>query len=183
METATPTFGVVLPTLAPWNVSHTLPGGSGRGKGGKGLGMGGAFRHRRILPDEDDLDYDLYDEGTYVTSKGHVNATFRIPGGTTVPSRDEERSVTIASLDLEATMSWMCIPKGDARVHLQATIRNSSEYTFLPGDSNVYVDQSFIARSQVPNVSPQEVFECPLGYALFPFIRFCVLRPYSLLLD
>ncbi|KAF8813462.1 hypothetical protein BYT27DRAFT_7158363 [Phlegmacium glaucopus] len=158
LETATPTLGLLLPTLEIWTLSHVVPPGGGGGC----LGVGGAKRHRRII-EPDDLDFDMEHESTAVTSKGNVNATFRIPGITTIPSDKQEHNVTIAELDLDATMSWVCIPKGDTRVHLKATITNSSNYTFLPGSSNVYVDQSFISRSNVPNVSPKEVFDCPLG--------------------
>ena len=46
---------------------------------------------------------------------------------------------------------------------MQAKIKNSSEFVFLPGDASVYVDGSFISRTKVPSVSPEETFECPLG--------------------
>jgi len=174
LETAEPSFGVELPRLALWNISHPAAPAVAPAPAPRFLGKGGAKRSRQISTyNEDDLEYNLYDGGAYVTSKGHVTATFRIPGSTTILSKNEERSVTIASLDLEAKMNWVCIPKGDTRVHLQAAIKNSSEYTFLWGECNVYVDQSFIARSEVPAVSPQEVFECPLGYvfvACCPFL-------------
>lgn len=111
LETVTPTFGLQLPTLLVWKLSHVLPPGD--------HGSGGARRHRRILPDEDDLDFDMDHQSTVVTSKGNVNATFRVPGTTTIPSDEEQHKVTIAELDLEATMSWVCIPKGDTRVHLK----------------------------------------------------------------
>ncbi|KAF8150953.1 hypothetical protein B0H34DRAFT_665975 [Crassisporium funariophilum] len=168
LETAIPTFGLQVPRLSIWKVSHT------KLDVGAGLGRGGAMRHRKITaPDPDDLDFNEWaSEGTFITSKGNVSATFRIPGMTTIPHEDEDdemHNVTIADLDLEAVMSWVCIPKGDQRVHLKATITNSSGYTFLPGPSNVYVDQSYIACSDIPNVSPSEVFECPLG--LDPSIR------------
>ena len=173
LETAEPSFGVELPRLALWNISHPAAPAVAPPAAPRFLGKGGAKRSRQISTyNEDDLEYNLYDGGAYVTSKGHVTATFRIPGSTTVLSKNEERSVTIASLDLEAKMNWVCIPKGDTRVHLQAAIKNSSEYTFLWGECNVYVDQSFIARSEVPAVSPQEVFECPLGYV------FVACRPF-----
>ncbi|PPQ69929.1 hypothetical protein CVT26_013254 [Gymnopilus dilepis] len=157
LETAQPTFGLDVPTLDPRFISHTKP--SGRGQG---LGVGGAKRHRRILPDEDDLDY-IEADATYVTSQGHVNAAFRIPGLTTIPSDDDEHEVTIADLELPAKMSWVGVPRVHPRVHLEAQITNTSEYTLLSGPSNVYVDQSFISRSSVPDVSPGELFACPLG--------------------
>jgi hypothetical protein len=47
----------------------------------------------------------------------------------------------------------------------QARITNASEYTLLTGSASVYVDGSFISRSVVPAVSPQESFDCPLGCA------------------
>ncbi|KAF8960056.1 hypothetical protein BDZ97DRAFT_1906024 [Flammula alnicola] len=162
LETATPTFDLELPYLDIWKISETMSAAATRR-----LSVGGK-RARKILADPDDLDYAPH-KATVVTSKGNVNATFRIPGKSTIPSNEEAHDVTIAELQLDANMSWMCIPKGDDQVHLKATIKNSSEYTFLAGSSNVYVDQSFIASSLVPRVSPQEVFECLLG--LDPSIR------------
>lgn len=52
----------------------------------------------------------------------------------------------------------------------QAKIKNASEYTLLPGTSSVYVDGSFISKSEVPLVSPDESFDCPLGCVLFPLL-------------
>ena len=76
-------------------------------------------RHRKVIPDPDDLEFDMPYTSTEVTSKGNVNATFQVPGKITIPSDEERHNVTIAELDLEATMSWVCIPKGDTRVHLK----------------------------------------------------------------
>ncbi|KIM43920.1 hypothetical protein M413DRAFT_25436 [Hebeloma cylindrosporum] len=157
LETTNPTFGLDIPVLPVWNLSLENPA-----RTGTGLGRGGAKRHRKILPDEDDLEYDEH-QVTQITSTGSVNATFRIPGRTTIPTDGEEHSVTIADLKLDAKVTWVCIPKTDTRGHLEANIKNSSDYTFLSGTSNVYVDRSFIAQSDVPNVGPQAMFHCPLG--------------------
>ncbi|KAJ7585459.1 hypothetical protein C8J56DRAFT_788378, partial [Mycena floridula] len=50
-----------------------------------------------------------------------------------------------------------------------AEIKNSSEFSFLPGTASVYVDGSFISRKQIPALSPKETFDCSLG--LDPSIR------------
>jgi len=81
----------------------------------------------RRLRNSDDLDFNMVHESTVVTSQGNVNATFRVPGTTTIPSDEEEHNVTIAELDLEATMSWVCIPKGDTRVHLKVNDQKKLE--------------------------------------------------------
>jgi uncharacterized protein (TIGR02231 family) len=80
-----------------------------------------------------------------------------------IPSDGDAHNVTITQLALNAKMSWICVPKEDTRVHLNAKVKNASEYTLLPGSASVYVDGSFISRSDVPPVSPQESFDCPLG--------------------
>ena len=179
LETTNPTFGLDIPVLPAWNLNLGYPVQVRSKSIG---GMGGVKRHRKILPDEDDLDY-VEHQVAQITSTGSVNATFRIPGRTTIPSDDDEHSVTIADLKLDAKVTWVCIPKADTRVHLevssefkilhsifsvscsypQANIKNSSNYASLSGISDVYVDQSFIARSDIPNVSPQATFHCPLG--------------------
>jgi hypothetical protein len=123
-------------------------------------------------------------------AKGNVSATFQVPGMISIPSDGDAHNVTITELKLSASMSWVCIPKMDTKVHLkvncprrclqcfllvltgicfvQANIKNASEYTLLRGTGSVYVDGSFISRSAVPAVSPGESFDCPLGYVPNP---------------
>lgn len=56
--------------------------------------------------------------GVNVASKGNISATFEVPGVLSIPSDGVAHNVTIVQLDLEATMSWVCVPKKDARIHL-----------------------------------------------------------------
>jgi hypothetical protein len=120
-----------------------------------------------------------------VTSKGNITATFTIPGLISIPSDGVAHNVTIAQLSLDADMEWVSIPKLEAKVHLKvckpynaaftprtysspkAIVKNDSEYTFLSGPASVYVDGSFIARTSLPAVSPEETFDCPLGSVAF----------------
>ncbi|KIL54390.1 hypothetical protein M378DRAFT_174265 [Amanita muscaria Koide BX008] len=100
---------------------------------------------------------------TSISSKGNVSATFTIPGNITVPSDNANHNVTVTQLDLDATMSWVAVPKLDTKTCLSAKIKNASEYTLLSGVGSIYVDGSFIAKSYIPAVSPGESFNCALG--------------------
>ena len=188
LETTNPTFGLDIPVLPAWNLNTGYPVSTTEIMK---MQMSKVKYRREISSDSeeeeedddgDDLGY-VEHQVAQITSTGSVNATFRIPGRTTIPSDDDEHSVTIADLKLDAKVTWVCVPKADTRVHLevssefkilhsifsvscsypQANIKNSSNYAFLSGISNVYVDRSFIARSDIPNVSPQATFHCPLG--------------------
>ncbi|KAF9557522.1 hypothetical protein CPC08DRAFT_710326 [Agrocybe pediades] len=163
LETARPTSGIHVPALQPWTIHYhgtviTAHEGKAPGDRGKGLGLGGAKRYRRIF-DEDDLNF----APMHVTSTGHVNATFRVPGLTTVISNAEDNKVTIAELNLEANVSWICVPGLDTNVYLEARVTNSSNYTLIEGPSSIYVDNSYISRSEFPNTSPKEALICSLG--------------------
>jgi len=46
-----------------------------------------------------------------VSSKGGINATFRVPGTIAIPSDGAAHNVTVAQLDLDAVMSWVTVPK------------------------------------------------------------------------
>jgi len=205
LETATPTFGVGVPTLTPWTISVYRPSYAhvkykaspgDRFRGGSASMLALAPGAPAPAPASRMMDMDVLSSssegqmqhrGLQVSSKGNVSATFGVPGLINIPSDGVGHSVTIVKLELDATMSWVCVPKKDGKVHLkvclmrrrkllkrwiltsgqQAKIKNASEYTFLPGNASVYADGSFISKSDVPLVSPDESFDCPLGY-VFP---------------
>jgi uncharacterized protein (TIGR02231 family) len=180
LETATPTFGLEVPTLTPWNISIYHPTPFGQAVFGRGMRLSSAMPPEPQMRSIDSSSAkkgigiapagsQLSTQPTFrqplvdVSSKGNVSATFQVPGLISIPSDGIIHNVTIAKLDLNAMMSWVCVPKKDTKTHLNAKIKNASEYTFLKGQSSIYVDGSFISKSDVPLVSPEESFDCPLG--------------------
>ncbi|KAF8877365.1 hypothetical protein BD779DRAFT_1677356 [Infundibulicybe gibba] len=169
LETITPTFGVKIPSLSDWNISASRDQTwkSSRRKSSYQSVLPVPSRFSMAAPPlEPQM---MSHRGLDVSSKGNVSATFRIPGLISIPSDGGSHNITIVELKLDAIMSWVAVPKRDAKVHLKAKIKNASEYTLLQGSGSVYVDGSFISRSNVPLVSQQESFDCPLG--LDPTIR------------
>ncbi|KAJ8497000.1 hypothetical protein ONZ45_g12224 [Pleurotus djamor] len=170
LETVTPTFGLELPTLEPWTIwtrkTHLLTMDE---EGVMELAVSRAKRIRfraslraSKMPTThyvQDMDY----REAEVASQGSLSTTFSVPGFVSVPSREESQSVTIVQLGLGATMHWLTIPRAEAKVHLKAKIKNDSEFPLLPGTASVYVDGSFVSKTQVPASNPQETFDCPLG--------------------
>ncbi|KAJ7505898.1 hypothetical protein B0H11DRAFT_1976597 [Mycena galericulata] len=177
LETSTPTFGLDIPKLSPWNLHIQQPRAPAFKSSSKSLSLAGVapismgMRRKRssVAYEESEDLMGMVDQepmgygGASVNSKGNVNATFRVPGLVTIPCDGDAHNFTIVELSLKAAMSWVSVPKLDAKTHLNARITNASEYTLLNGTASVYVDGSFISRSVVPAVSPQESFDCPLG--------------------
>lgn len=125
LETAIPTFGVGVPTLTPWTLSvyqppvikkkSILPTNSRyRPSFSQSFQRAGFAEEAMSVPD---MQY----HGLHVSSKGNVNATFSVPGLISIPSDNVGHNVTIAKLALNATMSWICVPKKDVKVHLKVS--------------------------------------------------------------
>ncbi|KAJ6554999.1 hypothetical protein DFH09DRAFT_577671 [Mycena vulgaris] len=171
LETSTPTFGVSIPQLPPWNLDFNRYVGQPKSKMSMPGGSAPEERRyrRRARSGSSSASSSSEEEpvmgvrGATVTSKGNVSATFRVPGLVSIPSDGEAHNFTIVQLKLNAAMSWVSVPKVDTKAHLNARITNASEYTLLGGTASIYVDGSFISRSDVPPVSPKESFDCPLG--------------------
>ncbi|KAJ6527188.1 hypothetical protein B0H19DRAFT_970147 [Mycena capillaripes] len=171
LETSTPTFGLAIPQLPSWNLDVNRYVGV-KSKRRASLSVGGSMEMMSMRAPRSASRYDSYDEGAAepmdvrgasVSSKGNFSATFRVPGLVSIPSDGEAHNFTIVQLSLKAEMSWVSVPKVDTKAHINARITNASEYTLLSGTASVYVDGSFISRSEVPAVSPKENFDCPLG--------------------
>lgn len=184
LETASPTFNLSLPQLDVWNLSIYKPRIVEVEKSRKSRmqvfsakkeSVARRESSESIEESDNDMGFGLFDgddapamqsTSAPVASKGGVNAAFRVPGLVSIPPDGVARNVTIASLsngDLEARIVWLAVPSADAMVHLTSNIKNKSDFTFLAGASNIYVDGSFISKSTVPLVGPQETFTCRLG--------------------
>ena len=147
LETTAPTFGVGVPALTPWTLSvapkpHFAANGIVERDFAPALSAGvprAAFRPVRHLSmarkkkvksseeleeceDEDEDEEMFRHRESHVSSKGAVSATFSIPGLINVPSDGTGHNVTIARLSLDATMTWVCVPKKDTRVHLKVLL-------------------------------------------------------------
>jgi len=182
LETATPTFGVEVPKLDQWKLSlyapplilSQPPRSMAPAPGPYSMPMGALTpppppsRAARAPPPPPPPP-PMAARGASVSSKGNVSATFQVPGVISIPSDGAFHNVTVAQLELEATMAWVCVPKKDTKTRLSAKVKNSSGYTLLSGKGSVYVDGSFVSRIDMPPVSPEERFDIPLG--LDPSIR------------
>jgi uncharacterized protein (TIGR02231 family) len=74
-----------------------------------------------------------------------------------------ERTVTIADLELALKLTRAAVPKRSALCHLRAQIKNTSAYILLAGPANVTLDGAFVAKTRLSTVHPKETFTCGLG--------------------
>lgn len=148
LETATLTLDHTVPELKTWNLSVYKPAPptlSSRNTSKSLLGYGDLKKKRKASQSWTQADRatakfggssdsEEEEEGgssplepvahatAAVTSKGSVNATYRVPGLITVPSDGVAHNVTVAKLIPGAKLTWLSVPSIDSRVHLTVSV-------------------------------------------------------------
>jgi uncharacterized protein (TIGR02231 family) len=88
---------------------------------------------------------------------------FRIKSPETIPSDGSPHKVTIASSVFKCGVERVATPKLSPHVYLKTQIHNTSEFPYMPGDMNIFLENDFIGSGAVEMVSPGEKFEIFLG--------------------
>ncbi len=94
---------------------------------------------------------------------GATSVLFEIQNKCTIENNNQEHKVNIIIEELSAELTYTIIPKLSQYAYLTAKIKNTSEYPFLAGECNVFLDGSFVATSNLKLIAPSEEFETSLG--------------------
>ncbi|KAL5965865.1 hypothetical protein TSMEX_006402 [Taenia solium] len=80
-----------------------------------------------------------------------------------VACNNEEVRVTVGLIDLQPSYDYVTVPKRSLSAFLKAHVKNSSNFYILPGQTNIYSDNTFIGKSELGAVAPGEELACELG--------------------
>jgi uncharacterized protein (TIGR02231 family) len=92
-----------------------------------------------------------------------TSVVFVVPGKSTINSDNTDYRMTVATIDFPVTMRYSSVPKLAPYAYLKAKASNSSEYVLLPGTSNIFFDNHFVAQARLDLVSPAQEFWTYLG--------------------
>uniref|UniRef100_A0A1I7TFH0 Mucoidy inhibitor MuiA family protein n=1 Tax=Caenorhabditis tropicalis TaxID=1561998 RepID=A0A1I7TFH0_9PELO len=92
-----------------------------------------------------------------------LSTEFKILREATIPHGTNDHKVTVGIVTLSPKLVHETVPSKNSSAFLTASAINTSELAFLSGDSSVYLNNAFVAKSHLKNVSPGERFTCSLG--------------------
>ncbi|KIM19584.1 hypothetical protein M408DRAFT_334339 [Serendipita vermifera MAFF 305830] len=176
LSTASPQLGSTIPTLQPLWINAIVPMYKSMKR--KSVGFGGSISRggaapapmmaMSLAPGSAADGYSsafVHQDATAV--EGAMSTSYIIEGLSTIPSDTDATSqahkVTVAVVDLTADLEWIAVPKEQPSAFLRARVKNTSPYLFLPGRANIFLDDNFVAKSEIEHVSPNETFNCSLG--------------------
>lgn len=93
----------------------------------------------------------------------NLSTVFEIPTKYSIPSDNHMHKVTIAINDLPIEFNYTSVPKEIEKVYLQGAINNNTNFPFLDGELNVFVDNDFINRTFINTITPTDTFKLALG--------------------
>uniref|UniRef100_A0A914D033 DUF4139 domain-containing protein n=1 Tax=Acrobeloides nanus TaxID=290746 RepID=A0A914D033_9BILA len=71
--------------------------------------------------------------------------------------------VTIATLELDSTFYYACVPKKNRNVFLTAEIKNTSEFPLLSGNASIYLNSAFSSTTSIERIDIGETIKRSLG--------------------
>lgn len=98
-----------------------------------------------------------------VINKSPLSVTYTVEGKTTIPTDGQSHKVLVASLPLEATVTHVTTPRKSTVAYLQCGVKNTSDYHLLPGMVNVFLDGSYVSKTNIPDITTGDTFQCTLG--------------------
>jgi len=91
------------------------------------------------------------------------SVVFNIAGKNTVPNDNNSHNVTVLIQKFPTSFRYSCVPKLSQYAYLKALVKNTSEYPFLAGETNIFMDNHFVATANMDLVAPTEEFWTYLG--------------------
>ncbi len=92
-----------------------------------------------------------------------TSASFQIRQPATLPSDNSTQRVAITTAKLPATLQYQSTPALREAAFLTALANNNTEYPFLAGTLNTFLEDAFVAASSMKPVMPGEKDELALG--------------------
>ncbi|XP_046560461.1 protein F37C4.5-like isoform X1 [Haliotis rubra] len=109
---------------------------------------------------------DCYTPMLYVETKvteSTTSTSYEIARQSSIPSDNLPHKVSVGIFDVKPNLEYITLPKVEPRAYLQAKVTNNSVFTLLPGETSIFLDNSFVAKAEIKLVSPGEEFLCSLG--------------------
>jgi uncharacterized protein (TIGR02231 family) len=115
--------------------------------------------------------------GTAVET-GTTSVVFAVSGGSTVKSDNQDHRSTILIFDFPAKFRYSAAPKLSPYAYLKAQVTNTTDYPFLPGETNIFLDSNFVSSSSLELVAPSEEFWTFLGIDESVKVEHKILKKY-----
>ncbi|MDT4817523.1 hypothetical protein FQZ97_506010 [compost metagenome] len=173
LSTARPALGGGAPTLRPWIIDVAAPPPPPRPAAAPVAKMQAevaAERRARSSPafaggalDAAQPEPEAIAVSTAQVQNEATSASFQIKNPATLLSDNASQRVAITTAKLPATLQYQATPALREAVYLTAQASNNTDFPLLAGPLNTFLDDAFVASSNLKAVMPGEKVELAMG--------------------
>ncbi|MFD4836703.1 mucoidy inhibitor MuiA family protein [Achromobacter sp. NPDC058515] len=172
LSTARPSLGGGAPSLQPWIIDVAAPPPPPRPVAApapaiaqaemqaKRAPRGRAMEDAAVSPEPVPQAIEV---STAQLQNAATSASFQIKNPATLLSDNTTQRVAIATAKLPATLQYQSTPALREAAFLTAQASNNTDFPFLAGPLNTFLDDAFVAASAMKPVMPGEKLELALG--------------------
>lgn len=163
LSTAKPNISGIQPELIPWRLSLANPLDYNAKMKRRSLSdsvfkMTYAQSVRCEEVEEKELKIESADVENLITS-----TTFEVAGTSNIKSDNLDHKVSFLISDLPIEFEYSSVPKMGQYAYLRGKTKNTTGYPYLEGETNIYLDNCFIANANMKYVADDEEFWTSLG--------------------
>jgi len=165
------------PQLSPWHVSEqilepsgSLTSGLRRDKSGDVSRKSQIMNQMVVKKEASEADESEFGNSTVEIKKPvttvetkATSVVFNISGRSNIDSDNIDHKATILIENFPASFRYSCVPKLTSYAYLKAQVVNNSDYPFLAGPTNIFLDNNFVANGEMDLIATTEKFWTFLG--------------------
>jgi len=177
ISTGNPTVGGQIPVLNPWFLNQA--------QANQPVAIAGGVYNPMVTnetPSVAAYDYKSIQDkslSSYVTvQQNTVNTEFKIAIPYSIPSDNAKYDVTMKTESLNASYSYITVPKLDNDAFLKARISDWAQYSLLPGESNIYFKGTFVGKGFIDPTQANDTLDLSLGRDRAISVKRDMLRDY-----
>jgi uncharacterized protein (TIGR02231 family) len=165
LSTARPSLSLVIPELQPWYLRQRPPMPMAPQRAEMRVMAAAPMPAGKVAAAMQSMSEpveEMYADSAAVSESG-ASLTYKLPGMAEVPGNGEPRKVTVATLQLKPDLTYVTAPKLEPVFYRRAEIKNTTEYSLLPGSAQLFEGAEYLGATHLSFVAPGQTFELALG--------------------
>lgn len=166
LSTAQPQLSLAVPELAPWFVMpKPPPQAQPMPKMARSMAMPAPMMAMAAdaVPAPAGAPVEEMAAPQAAVGEAGASLTYTLAGRARVPGNGEPRKVSVAVAGLKPQVDYITAPKLEPVCYRRATVRNTSDYTLLPGEAQLFDGDAYLGATHLELTAPGQEIELVLG--------------------
>jgi uncharacterized protein (TIGR02231 family) len=160
-SSANPSQSGILPELTPWFLRIQVP--QQISIRGLSVQQSTMMKKSALAPEMDAREAAPTPPPMMTTEENGTTVEFVMEKSYSVPSSGKNLQVDVSTVSLPAEYSYLTIPKADLSAHLKARLADWEQLNLMPGEANVYFEDSFTGKTYLNTQNFTDTLDISLG--------------------